>query len=304
MIILLTPFLVLAIFILSIVLLACRKKVVGLTFLAILILINAWAQCFALHPFPHKEGELKAMCMNIHVAQDQEKAQAIIDIIKENDPDILCVSEFWKGKSEGIDTLLQNELGYRRDWSCHGLGYFSKFPISSVSHIGPRKSYGLSTAKIVFDNDTLCIALCHLASNNISAENNTRADIDSVRTSNELRNYIKNISLAGEKRKGQAEELNQNLTFAHPTIVLGDMNDLWGSGALRTFQKAGLNDAWWHAGFGYGSTIHHPLPFRIDHILYSPHLKVRTVKRIKTHGLSDHDGVVATFDVKMKTKIN
>lgn len=50
-------------------------------------------------------------------------------------------------------------------------------------------------------------------------------------------------------------------------------------------------------GFGYGSTIHHPLSFRIDHILYSDRLRLRSVGRVKARGLSDHDALVASFDL-------
>ncbi|MCQ2119843.1 MAG: hypothetical protein MJY84_07960 [Bacteroidales bacterium] len=50
-------------------------------------------------------------------------------------------------------------------------------------------------------------------------------------------------------------------------------------------------------GFGYGSTIHHPLSFRIDHILYSDRLRLRSVGRVKACGLSDHDALVASFDL-------
>lgn len=291
--ILLMPYLLLALLLFAVGTFAFKKWKCGTAILALAIVVNSVFHIFALHPLKHCEGELKVMCLNIHGADDIETASAILDLVAANNPDIFCAVELWKGPSNEIDTLLQNRLGYTRDWTRNGIGCYSKYTICNSKNIDP-----MPLVSVACGQDTLNLAMCHLASNNFIAETTHQAPIDSVSTSSELRAYLKNISAASRQRHSQAEELCQSLDFNHPTLVLGDMNDLWGSGALRTFQKAGLNDAWWHAGFGYGATIHHPLPFRIDHILYSPHLKLRTVERVRTHGLSDHDGVVATFDFK------
>lgn len=289
---LLTPYLLLTLLLFAVGTFAFKKWKWGIAFLVAAIVVNAVFHCFALHPFKHREGGLKVMCLNIHAADDLETASSIMDLVAAHDPDVFCALELWKGPSNEIDTLLQNRLGYTRDWIRDGIGCYSKYPICNSKNIEP-----MPLVSVACGSDTLNLVLCHLASNNFIAETMHQAPIDSVHSSTEFRAYLKNISAASRQRHSQAEELCQSLDFNHPTLVLGDMNDLWGSGALRTFQKAGLNDAWWHAGFGYGSTIHHPLPFRIDHILYSPHLKVRTVKSVKTHGLSDHDAVVATFEI-------
>ena len=50
-------------------------------------------------------------------------------------------------------------------------------------------------------------------------------------------------------------------------------------------------------GFGYGATIHHPLPYRIDHILYGAGLKLKGIKKRDTRDISDHDALVAVFDL-------
>ena len=80
-----------------------------------------------------------------------------------------------------------------------------------------------------------------------------------------------------------------------PIIVLGDMNDVGGSKTIRLIKSSGLKDAWWEGGFGYGATIHKPLPYRIDHIFYSNELKLNRVKVVSSEGLSDHDAVFAEF---------
>ena len=81
------------------------------------------------------------------------------------------------------------------------------------------------------------------------------------------------------------------------SFILGDMNDICGSRPLRVFKRAGFIDAWAEAGFGYGATIHKPLPYRIDHIFVQKGMRVTEIKKISANGLSDHDALVATLQV-------
>ena len=79
---------------------------------------------------------------------------------------------------------------------------------------------------------------------------------------------------------------------------MGDFNDVYGSPVMDFFEDAGLKNAWWEGGFGYGATFHNPLPYRIDHILYSNYLNLKGIKKISAEGLSDHDALVADFEIK------
>lgn len=79
-------------------------------------------------------------------------------------------------------------------------------------------------------------------------------------------------------------------------LVMGDLNDVCGLPALKKFATAGLKDAWSEGGFGYGATIHTPLPYRIDHILHNEGLVLKGVKVIDTSDISDHNALVAVFD--------
>lgn len=305
MLILLTPFLLVALLLFAAGLFAFKKWKWGLGFLVAAFVFNAVFHCFALHPFPKKEGELKVMYCNIHCGGSNFDNDAITDLILSQKADIVCLGEHIRNHSSKLDsTLRANGYKFGNDYIAAGRWdgnvYYSRTPMSEVDNIRRSTDYLDETflARISRGEDSLNVALCHLTSNNVIAGTVTPAPVDSIHSGSQFMAYLKNITAAGKLRKTQAEFLCDSIDFSKPTIILGDMNDIWGSGALRTFQKAGLNDAWWHAGFGYGATIHHPLPFRIDHILYSPHLKVRTVKRIKTRGLSDHDAVVATFEVR------
>ena len=83
-----------------------------------------------------------------------------------------------------------------------------------------------------------------------------------------------------------------------PLIVMGDMNDVSGSTPINRIKKAGLKDAWWEGGCGYGATFHGKgLRLRIDHILYDyKGLELVGVKVIG-NDLSDHNALIARFRI-------
>ena len=86
-----------------------------------------------------------------------------------------------------------------------------------------------------------------------------------------------------------------------PLIVMGDFNDVSGTYPINRLKEAGLKDAWWEAGKGYGTTFHEGwLKLRIDHILYD-YEKIKLVGvKVMDNNLSDHNALMATFRIKMK----
>ena len=90
------------------------------------------------------------------------------------------------------------------------------------------------------------------------------------------------------------------LQSSHPVIIMGDMNDFNRSALLDTFAINGFRDSWWEGGNGYGHTFHSGwMRLRIDHILHSEQLVLKSIKVIGTN-LSDHNPVVAGISKKMK----
>lgn len=130
---------------------------------------------------------------------------------------------------------------------------------------------------------------------------------DSIQDKEGVLQYLRNYETAAEIRRGQAEQVVGDFDEV-PTIVMGDMNDVAGSPCMRVLEDAGLKEAWWEGGFGYGATIHRPLPYRIDHVMYgvprskfqevSGGFKLKGIRKVDAKGLSDHDALVAEFEVR------
>ena len=143
--------------------------------------------------------------------------------------------------------------------------------------------------------DTIAIRGCHLVSNNYTIESKYITP-DSINSCSTFLQYVNDIEFAYSQRVKEAENLAFDVSKVEtPIIVLGDMNDVGGSKTIRQIEALGLKDAWWEGGCGYGATIHKPIPYRIDHILFSSRLKLNNVKVVSSEGLSDHDAVFAKF---------
>ena len=114
-----------------------------------------------------------------------------------------------------------------------------------------------------------------MASNNYSPSQD-RISPDSIQNGTGLITYLHIIISAGERRTIEVESLVHEINISQrQTIVMGDLNDVNYSKPLRLLESSGLKDAWWEGGVGYGATIKYPLPYRIDHIVYTNGLKLK-----------------------------
>ena len=193
--------------------------------------------------------------------------------------------------------LVKNHLSDLTSEIDHSMIY-SRYPIHK-SHFFDRPNGGSAYITQCYvlsvNGKDLDMYGCHLSSNNYSTELEylTPNEID---TFEKLMSYFKNINNSSYFRELEADTIVRSLAGNKNVIVMGDMNDIAGSTTMRILSKAGLKDAWSEGGFGYGATIHYPLPYRIDHILYNEGLVLKGVKVIDTSDISDHNALVAVFD--------
>jgi len=133
-----------------------------------------------------------------------------------------------------------------------------------------NQTVGVYKSSVKMDGDTIVLYGCHFASNNYTADRQYITP-DSINSRSDFETYIKNIELASNQRVREAKILAEDLSFDYNILVMGDFNDVSGSPALQTLESAGLKDAWWEGGFGYGATIHRPLPYRVQEVRNSLH---------------------------------
>lgn len=302
-----SPFLLLILLLTSFILLFIRKWRLGVCGLIICICLNWLTSCWVLSITSiHKETEtFKVMSFNCNLSPKSEdyleQRVKIVKLINSNDPEIVFVTENFIKNKDSLWLALNEFYPYRTSRNSSVGNYiYSKYPILSDTVFKEEGiPYGISICEIKYKNSTIDIFGCHLSSNNYN-EHMEYMTPDSVNNRHEVKTYLKNILAAGKHRQLEAKAIIDFHDSSRATIIMGDFNDVCGSPTLEIFENAGFKDAWWEGGLGYGATIHHPLPFRIDHIMYNDKLMLKSVKKIDANGISDHDALQGTFIIKNK----
>lgn len=324
----LTPWLVILFFLLGLVFLLFRRWKVGAILWIIAIGLNVYTEAVPVNLFStNEEGELKVMCYNIHSSSESFKGDtAIVDnmaqiILREN-PDVLTIEEYYVEYCGRFDSLLRKNYSYSEVLSKGTPNVvYSKYPLSDKMELfldsASIMNEGLEQAAKLDSNRTteserlvlgvtvnkrkrkLRVIACHLASNQYDITRRNMSDtIEWWKGIPEYRLSFQSGSLARETEiQYTQKEIEKYKKQGMPVIVCGDMNDVSGSKTLRMLQSAGLKNAWWEKGRGFGFTYHghHFMNFRIDHILHTADIKVKSIKKIDQH-YSDHDPVIASFD--------
>ena len=263
-------------------------------------LLNWLSECFAFSLMSNNEicgkRTVRVMAWNIDGSEyDSLKVAKIADVINKHKPDVIFLSEDFDKTGICLDSLLKKNYPYSSNMVCSVHQFYSNYMLDSIRVVdvegydNPLRIH----VSVMVKGQIIDIYGCHLASNNYSASH-VDFHLDQVNDHHDAKQYLKNIHDASRLRKLEAQAIIKDMTD-RATIIMGDFNDVGGSPALRAFKAAGFQDAWWKGGLGYGATIHYPLPYRIDHIMYNDRLRLKSIKKIDAKGLSDHDALVAEF---------
>lgn len=279
----------------------CRKWKVAILLTLLIITANWYFRLIPLSALNNQKAEsVRVMTFNIDGSrQDSLSIKRIARIILHENADFVFIGEDFQNIVRELQNELTDVYPYTTNkfrGSAHYL--YSKTPIGTYERLGTDMTSYLFHYTISCGNDSLHFYGCHLASNNYT-EQNDYVHPDSLTESNEVIQYLKDISNASARRSKEVDVLLDAVKDNQGNaIILGDFNDISGSAPLNKIERAGFTDAWWKGGNGYGATIHHPLPYRIDHIFYNEGLKLKSIRKVDSHGLSDHDALVAEFWVE------
>ena len=205
----------------------------------------------------------------------------MFQLIKSQNVDLIWLNECDKGPSDSLISLLKKQYLYQSEDTRHktnGDMLFCNYPISNFHCLDDDNHSILFGAYIhLSKGDSIKWYGCHLASNNKYTGNSACQSVS---------RYLK----AQVKREHEIQILLDTIQKCpqEPILIMGDMNELSGMKPLRLLEKAGLKDAWWNHGCGYGATYTSGLlPLRIDHAYYNELIDICNVKVIDSD-LSDH----------------
>lgn len=246
-----------------------------------------------------EQVQLKVMSWNVQVfnlydENNREKSrQAIFEVLKREDPDILFFQEFYHTDREGYFET-KNEIRkflrtkYLHEGYTHklhhqqyfGLATFSVYPILSSGEItftnDPNNNVIYSD--LLIKNDTIRVYNAHLSSIRFQ-----RGDYEFIGDTLNSRKWLyphqkvapqeqqilSRLKNAFIKRAEQSEILQKHIKSSpYPCILAGDFNDTPVSYCYRMF-KSILKDAFLESGSGIGATYIGKFPnFRIDYIFH------------------------------------
>ena len=281
-----------------------KKWRLSLGLLIIALVVNWWGECVPIRLFDagigNKREGLRVICYNIDGAtgDPQDKASSIATFLHDHSADVVFIAEFNEQYPQSLDSSLSKEYGFSTYPDSLFFQYFyGEQPFFNSRRLKNSKGewIGVYACSTLFMKDTIDLYGCHLASNNYG-ENHERIAPDEIRDKDKLLLFIRNINKAAGRREEEVEALVKELKKSkHESIVLGDMNEVGGAPAIRILERAGLKDAWWEGGVGYGATILSTLPYRIDHIMHTKGLKLKSIRVLKSNGISDHNVLYAEF---------
>ena len=301
---LIIPWVLLALVISSAAVMLKKKWKTALVLMIALLAINYLFECIPFRFWRNDssgiENSFKVISFNVEGTSGDylEKALFLSDFLKEHSPDIVYITEFNERIPQKVDSILSREFAYTTFPDRFLFNYFyGKRPFFNNRKLtdSEGKNVGVYACSTIIQDDTIDLYGCHFTSNNYDAKNK-RFHYDEIANKNDAWHYLKDISAASKRRKMEAEALVRELAkSSHRAILMGDLNDVCGSPALKVLESNGLKDCWWERGVGYGATIHKPIPYRIDHIMHTHGLKTEYIRVLDSNGFSDHDALMAIF---------
>jgi endonuclease/exonuclease/phosphatase family metal-dependent hydrolase len=306
-------------------------------FLSLVTLILSWPNISSFYAWNFSAGfklekdarALRILTWNVHYLdqmyrpKQQEKSQRIpiINFLKQQDADILCLQEFFESNSPQYDsniTYIKQTLNYpyhyfvddyRLPHNLYQVGpvIFSRYPIIKINRLQYdgmpqlRTSESLISADLNVNGDTIRIYTTHLQS--VMFRRKDYHYIEKIkRVEDSLleasKSIVKKLKQAYEARGAQAQDVRNQLDNSpYPSILCGDFNDVPNS--YTYFQIRGnRQDAFIEKGAGIGRTYASISPtLRIDYIFADEQFRVVQCKKMEV-SYSDHYPVIADVILK------
>lgn len=259
------------------------------------------------------EGCIKVLSYNVCGYKGNEANPAcfdsIINYLKQQKADILCLQEDNKSKTDSVkalyrysDTIFINSNPPLASF----LSIYSRFPIIKKERIDMEsRGNGAAAFYLKIGKQKVIVINTHLESFHLSFVDKANyqqaleGDLDSETVKAETRSLLKKVSEAMALRAPQADAVHEYIEdhMDYPIIVCGDFNDTPISYVRHTIAQ-GLTDCFAATGTGMGVSYNKKgFRFRIDHILCSDDFRPYSCKVDESTKESDHYPIMCWLEL-------
>ncbi|MCV6629322.1 MAG: endonuclease/exonuclease/phosphatase family protein [Flavobacteriaceae bacterium] len=224
--------------------------------------------------------------------KDKNVGDQIVSLIKEQDPDVVCMQEFYAAKQIAFEKQYPyKHTIYRSNKNKVGQVIFSKYPFLSRGSLNFENT-GNNTiyADILYKQDTIRVYNIHLESLHL------RINKENLGKESSERLYGR-ITSSFIKQEGQLQACLQDFEkHDYKRIICADLNNGSSSYVYKKLME-GMQDSFVSRGVGFGATHEFAyFPFRIDVILAESSMKVTEFRTMQEVHLSDHYPIMATLE--------
>ncbi|MDC0297512.1 endonuclease/exonuclease/phosphatase family protein [Crocinitomicaceae bacterium] len=270
---------------------------------------------------PQNANTLKVMSYNVRLfgyydQNSMNTKNGILNYIRREDPDVLCLQEFFNKKGshdfntlDSIYTIMSIRSHHEKSkffpstGTHYGISLFSKYPIvnkGTVHHKGSKKdnlNYCIF-ADIVKKKDTIRVYNVHFQSIKLETDEyvrQTNMTSEGGSGSIKYKSAISKLNRAFKIRSTQSTTVKNHIDKSpYKTVICGDFNDTPISYTYQVFNND-LTDAFRNTSNGFGTTYSGYLPAgRIDYIFHSKSLNSAKFS-IQKEKLSDHFAISCTL---------
>ena len=315
--VLLAPLAIIVLLLVGITFFILRLWFLGGALFASMIVLNSYTETFPLHIYHRRANGrcfIRILSYNVNRAysfsENHGTINELTDFITLQDPDVVALQEYNQLLYPELRSRLHEDYPYeiQEGNGCQRFrSVFSKYPISNFKQLQAEEdisktAINLPICVMTINVDGILIQLvnCHLMSNNFSVFMREYGGDIWKSFMPSLTKLVRLIDNGYAVRRMQAVIATDYLVTSDKNrqIVCGDFNDICGSTTMRSFKRAGLSDAWWKGGLGYGHTYHGMgLRLRLDHILFT-RKSMKLINVYVPHSYcSDHDPIVCDFSI-------
>ena len=297
------------------------SRKVWISVIALLVAIPGINKSYSFGKKVENEMGIRVMSYNVYQFRSVEEkkdtetvANRIIEIVREQSPDLLCCQEFSTFKRRisrnQCIAMFSDSIGmpyvyYNKKNNFGGNVIFSKYPIEKVTTgegFSNEETYGVLVEVDAGAKGKFYLANVHLVSNMI-----TNNELDVLTSTPENQQLLDTVgkTVFHKLQKGytlRSEEVKEMLQGIPdvdlPVILCGDFNDTPLSYTYRRVQKAGYSDAFLSVGRGIKPTFAGKLPLlRIDYFWANDKVKPLQFIRCRQK-MSDHYPILLDFSIK------